>query len=126
MRQHVKTVHFDMDKFEEERGERKSGKFNNDNVVTVNKDTLHLCDLCDDKAMSRMEFETHLREVHLNICDKYQCDKCEYIADRGWTATDTNAQNFFFTVYAIGLIRLLTLPSYRRLTNQILIFAILD
>jgi len=45
---------------------------------------------------------------------------------RGWMATDTNVQKFFFTVYAIGPIRLLALPSYRSLTNQILIFAILD
>ena len=48
------------------------------------------------------------------------------VETRGWTATDTNAQKKIFTVYAIGPIRLLALPSYRRLTNLILIFAILD
>ena len=45
---------------------------------------------------------------------------------RGWTATNTNAQKKLFTVCAIGPIRLLALASYRSLTNQILIFGILD
>ena len=45
---------------------------------------------------------------------------------RGWTATNMNAQKKLFTVCAIGPIRLLALASYKSLTNQILIFGILD
>ena len=39
---------------------------------------------------------------------------------------NTNAQKKLFTVCAIGPIRLLALASYISLTNQILIFGILD
>ena len=45
---------------------------------------------------------------------------------RGWTATNTNTQKKRLTMCAIGPIRLLALASYRSLTNQILIFGILD
>ena len=49
----------------------------------------------------------------------------QYDCNRGWTATNINAQKKLFTVCAIGPIRLLALASYRSLTNPILIFGIL-
>ena len=48
------------------------------------------------------------------------------VTTRGWTATNMKAQKKLFTVCAIGPIRLLALVSYISLTNQILIFGILD
>ena len=63
-------------------------------------------------------------ENNLRYC-LFMCN-ARLVHNRGWTATNTNAQKKLFTVCAIGPIRLLALASYRSLTNQILIFGILD
>ena len=55
----------------------------------------------------------------------YSVDRVD-VKPRGWTATNMNTQKKRFTVCAIRPIKLLALASYKSLTNQILIFGILD